>query len=149
MVPPMAEIFLIAIFIASALSLVSYVYCWNDIKSGRPHIITLRQITSIMDRNRLNAIYGAPEPGYYYRLSPETVAIICARYRGFYLRECAADLVCMLGVWRAMQGAAHPSGQTLFIALAFTCQAINILYSLWLVRKWRDQLREEMENSID
>jgi len=145
----MAEIALITIFIASALSLVSYVYCWNDIKSGRPHIITLRQITSIMDRNRLNALYGSPEPGYYYRLPPETLAAMLARYRWFYIRECAADLVCMLGVWRYMQGASHPNGQTIFIALALTCQAVNILYSLWLVRKWRDQLREEMENSSD
>ncbi len=125
----------------------SYVYCWQDIKSGRPHIITLRQITSIMDRHRLNAMFGQPAPGYYYPIPSEKLLPMLNRYRGFYIRECAADLVCMLGAWRYIASSTNPGTQSLFILLAGTCQAINILYSIWLIRKWADQLREEMENS--
>ncbi len=145
----MSDVLLIVIFITAGLSLVSYIYCWQDIKTGRPHIITLRQITSIMDRNRLTALYGAPEPGYYYTLAPAQVSALLKRYRAYYFTECTADAVCMLGVWRYMQIPGEVPGQTLFLALAILCQGINIIYSLWLVRKWRDQLREEMENSQD
>lgn len=144
----MSSVLLVTIFILAALSFLSYVYCWQDIKTARPHIITLRQITSIMDRHRLNALFGAPEPGYYYALAPQTVAALLSRYRGYYLRECAADLTCMLGVWRYMQGGAA-TAPALFIVLGLTCQGINIVYSLWLVHIWRDQLREELENSQD
>jgi hypothetical protein len=142
----MVEALLVIIFVAAALSLMSYLYCWQDIKTGRPHIITLRQITSIMDRHRLNAIFGNPEPGYFYTIPPETLAYLIRRYRGFYMRECIADAVCMLGSWRYMLHYADPAGLPLFLCLALACQGINILYSLWLIRKWRDQLREEMEN---
>lgn len=145
----MAEILLVIIFIAAALSMMSYIYCWQDIKSGRPHIITLRQITSVMDRHVLNQIFGHPEPGYYYTLPPERASALLRRYRLFYLGELTADTVCMLGVWRYMQGLAHPDGQTAFILLGLACQGVNIIYSLWLVRKWRDQLREEMDNTPD
>lgn len=145
----MVSVLLITIFIISALSLISYVYCWQDIKTGRPHIITLRQITSIMDRKQLNILFGPPEPGYYYKLLPEMVTYLQNTYRLYYIRECAADIVCMAGVWRYMHAPDSAPGQIIFILLALTCQGINIIYSLWLVRKWRDQLREEMENSGD
>jgi len=145
----MSELLLLLIFIIAALSCVSYLYCWHDIKSGRPHIITLRQITGIMDRNRLNSIYGPPQTGYYYPLAADTIRILLNHYRTFYICECAADAVCMLGVWRYMQQLAHPAGLALFIILALTCQGVNIIYSLWLVHKWRDQLREELENTPD
>lgn len=143
----MAEAFLILIFITAALSLLSYVYCWHDIKSGSPHIVTLRQITSIMDRHQLNALFGMHGPGYYYAIPPDILAAMLARYRSYYWRECAADAVCMLGVWRYMQASEDAPGRSLFILLAFTCQAINIIYSLWLIRKWRHQLLEEMNSA--
>lgn len=145
----MAELLLVLIFLSAGMSLVSYVYCWQDITSGRPHILALRQITSIMDRHRLNTLYGSPEPGFYYPLSPLQVAQLTGRYRGFYLRECAAELVCMLGVWRYMSGSAAPEGQTLFILLAMACQGVNFIYSLHLIRKWRDQLQEEIQQRHD
>ncbi|MBY0406346.1 MAG: hypothetical protein K2Q01_01540 [Rickettsiales bacterium] len=145
----MVEALLMGIFLTAALSLASYVYCWQDIKTGRPHIITLRQITAIMDRNQLNALFGMPKPGYFYELSEETVHNLLTRYRGYYVRECAADSVCMLGVWRHMQGAAAPETMALFILLAMTCQGVNIIYSMHLIKKYRHQLREEMENPGD
>ena len=142
----MAELLLAAIFITAGLSLLSYIYCWQDIKSGRPHIITLRQITSIMDRHRLNAMFGSPQPGYYYPIPDTILKPMLAYYRSFYLSECLADSLCMLGAWRYMQHK-DAQGQALFISLAFTCQAVNIIYSIWLIRKWGHQLREEFENS--
>lgn len=146
----MADLLLCLIFIVAALSLLSYLYCWNDIKSGRPHIIALRQITMIMDRAQHNRWFGAPEPGYYYPLSPQQVAAILRWRRGFYRRECAADLVCMFGAWRAMTGMmGEGAGLFMFIALAALCQSVNVAYSLWLIRKWRGQIQEELENTID
>ena len=145
----MDELLMVLIFLSAGLSLVSYVYCWQDITSGRPHILALRQITSIMDRNRLNAIYGQPEPGFYYPLSPQTVAQLTSRYRWFYMRECAAEAVCMLGVWRFMVGSGAPELQGLFVVLALLCQGVNFIYSLWLIRKWRDQLQEEIQQRRD
>jgi hypothetical protein len=114
----MAELRLILIFISAGLSLVSYVYCWQDIRTGRPHILALRQITSIMDRHRLTALFGQPEPGYYYKLTPEQVKALIRRHLNFYIGECAAELVCMLGVWRYMSGSASPDGLPAFILLA-------------------------------
>lgn len=149
MAVPVAELLLVLIFISAGLSLVSYVYCWQDITSARPHILALRQITSIMDRNRLNALFGQPQPGFYYALKPEQVKALTSRFRGFYLRECAAEIVCMAGVWRYMAGYASPAGQGAFIVLAIICQGINFIYSMWLIRKWRDQLQEELEEGGD
>lgn len=141
----MTQLLLILIFISAGLSLLSYTYCWQEIRGARPHILALRQITSIMDRHELNQLFGRPEPGFFYPLSPEQVRGLTRHYRWFYLRECTAEAICMLGVWRYMTGAAIPEGESLFIGLALTCQGVNFLYSLWLIRKWRDQLQEELE----
>lgn len=141
----MAEVLFVAIFISAALSLLSYVYCWQDVSGGRPHILALRQITSIMDRNRLNRMFGAPQPGYYYQLDPEQVRALTLQFRGFYWRECAAEAVCMLGVWRYMTGQGAPEFKVLFLMLALACQGINFMYSLWLIHRWRDQLQEELD----
>jgi hypothetical protein len=145
----MAELLMVLVFLSAGLSLVSYVYCWQDITSGRPHILALRQITSIMDRNRLNAQYGQPEPGFYYTLTPAQIATLTSRFRLFYLRECAAEGVCMLGVWRFISGSGTPDLQWIFVFLAITCQGINFIYSIWLLRKWRDQLQEEIQQRHD
>ena len=40
-------------------------------------------------------------------------------------------------------------GGSLLLTLAGLCQGINLAYSLWLMRKWQDQFREELENSGD
>jgi len=145
----MTQALLILIFIAAAMSLVSYVYCWQDIKGGRPHIVSLRQITGIMDRNRLNRRFGIPETGYYYPLSPEQMQDLLRSRAWFFYGECTADAVCLLGVWLYMNGQGDSDFLWWFIALAGICQIINVGFSLWLVHKWREQIREEIENSDD
>ncbi len=145
----MTAFLLVAIFIFASLSLVSYVYCWADIKSGRPHILSLRQITNIMDRNRLNELFGKPEPGFFYKLSPEMLAKLIRMRQPFFLRECATDIVCIYGAWRFMTSEAPLLLLWLFVVLAMLCQAVNLLYSLILVKKWGGQIREEIDNSED
>ena len=145
----MTQFLLLAIFCSASLSLISYVYCWHDIRGGRPHILSMRQITSIMDRNRLNHIFGQPEPGYYYALSPVQLYEIIQNRRWFYTSECAADITCLLGVWLYMTGTLEDENALLFVLLAGTCQLINLAYSICLISKWRSQLREEIENSED
>jgi hypothetical protein len=143
----MIQFLLVSIFFSAALSLISYVYCWQDIRSGRPHIISLRQITAIMDRKRLNRIFGMPEPGYYYPLSPELMYELIRKRRWFYTRECTADITCILGVWLYMTGRLPATYVGWFAALAGICQMINLVYSLFLISKWHSQLREEIDNS--
>ena len=145
----MIEFLLVAIFCSAAMSLISYMYCWQDIRGGRPHIISLRQITSIMDRNRLTQLLGKPEPGYYYALSPAQLSVIIRSRRWFYTRECAADITCILGAWLYMTGSIGDENILLFIILALSCQMVNLIYSFCLISKWRFQLREEIENSED
>ena len=142
----MMSVLLITIFCMSGLSLLSYVYCWQDIRRGHPHILSLRQITNIMDRNRLNLLFGNPEPGYYYDLSPVMLAFI-TRFCGlYYYCEIAADIVCIFGVYHFMTYGAHSPLAGWFVLLAATCQGINFLYSVWLIRRWGHQIREEMED---
>ena len=145
----MTAFLLTIIFIVSALSLLSYIYCWNEIKSGRPHIIAVRQVTSIMDRNRLNEWLGAPLPGFYYALTPQQVQEICRRRAAFVYGECAADIACLFGAWWFSNSTASEAWIYGFIALAGLCQAINLGYSFWLMQKWQHQIREEIENSED
>lgn len=145
----MMQFLLFSIFVAASLSLVSYVYCWNDIRSGHPHIISLRQITSIMDRHQLNQRFGMHEAGYYYTLTPEQVFALVRRYRLFYMLECIADAVCIFGVWMATTGQMKEDNIPLFISLSGLCQAINLVYSVWVIRKWHLQLQEEIENTED
>ena len=145
----MIEFLLVAIFCSASLSLVSYIYCWHDIRNGRPHILSLRQITSIMDRNRLNQLFGKPEPGYYYLLTPDQLYGITQQCRWFYTCECAADITCIAGVWLYMTGTIGNANILLFTLLAGLCQMINLAYSIRLIRKWHGQLREEIENSED
>jgi hypothetical protein len=143
------EFMMVAIFCSASLSLVSYMYCWQDIRAGRPHILSLRQITGIMDRHCLTRLLGTPRPGYYFELSPMQRAVILRSRRLFYLRECAADLTCLAGVWLYMTGRLAPDYAPLFVALATACQLVNLLYSFCLISKWGVQLREEIENSED
>lgn len=144
----MAEIFLITIFMAAATSLISYIYCWHDIKTGRPHIISLRQITNIMDRNRLTALFGKPEPGYYYVLSPQMLVAFTRKYQTSYYSEVGADTMCLIGSYMYMTGQLAADRVWWFIALAGFCQVVNFCYSIMLVRRWAHQFREEM-NDID
>jgi hypothetical protein len=142
----MSEFVLGIIFISAGMSLISYIYCWQEVRSGTPHILALRQITSIMDRNSLNQRYGKPDLGYNYTLTEEQVDELLATYRSFFLRECATEITCMFGVWRYMTGAAPSQYVWLFIALAVAVQGVNLAYSMWLIRKWRDQLQEETDS---
>lgn len=135
-----------AIFIGAGMSLLSYIYCWQEVRDGEPHILALRQITGIMDRHELNRLYGMPDEEFYYTLEPQQTQQLVKQYRLFFLAECAAEALCMLGVWRYMTGNADMRYLWLFMVLAVTCQAINFLYSMWLIRKWKDQLQEEVES---
>jgi hypothetical protein len=145
----MSAIFLVLIFIMSALSLISYVYCWNDIKTGRPYILSLRQITSIMDREKLNQLFGPPGRGYFYKLAPHVLYTLLKERQYFYYRECAADVLCVFGAWRYMTHEVGDATTALFILLASACQGINLVYGYFLVKKWGGQIREEIEKSED
>lgn len=140
---------MLVIFFTALLSLASYLYCWNDIRRGRPHIISLRQVTLIMDRNALNRLFGQPQPDYRYALPLETLARLIKAKQGYVYLEMAADALCMLGAWRYLTGAAPEALEEWFILLAALCQGVNIVYSMWLVWKWGDQIREEMEDLGD
>src|SRR5689334_16790296 len=98
----MISLLLLSIFVTASLSLVSYIYCWQDIRHGHPHIISLRQITSVMDRERLTRMFGQPQPGYYYKLTPEQVHNVMKRRGWFFYSECTADIMCLLGAWMYM-----------------------------------------------
>ena len=140
---------LIVIFICAALSLLSYIHCWQDIRGGRPHIISLRQITSVMDRERINQWFGAPARGYYYKLSPEQLQSILRRRGWFFYTECAVDIVCLFGTWWFATGMGSAEMVWPFILLAGICQGVNLVYSFWLMRKWQHQIHEEMDNAED
>jgi len=145
----MIQFLLIAIFICAAMSMLSYIYCWQDVKSGRPHIISLRQVTSIMDRERLTRWLGPPQPGYFYALSPEQLQDIMRRRAWFIYAECALDGLCIFGAWWYSDSDAPESAVLGFLALAGLAQAVNLCYSFFLIRKWKHQLREELDNSED
>jgi hypothetical protein len=145
----MMSVFLVLIFGMSALSLISYVYCWNDIKSGRPYILSLRQITTVMDREKLNQMFGPPERGYFYKLEPQVLYSLLKEKQGFYYRECAADVLCVFGAWRYMTHDVGVATMALFILLASVCQGVNLVYGYFLVKKWGSQIREEIEKSED
>ena len=145
----MTQFLLVGIFISAALSLLSYLYCWQDIKGGNPHIISLRQITSVMDRERLNRYFGPPMPGYYYTLTPQQVQGVVWRRFWFVSLECALDVTCLLGAWWFSHNGDHVLFVYGFICLGGLCQGLNFAHSFWLMRKWQHQLREEIENSED
>ncbi len=145
----MMEFLLLSIFCSASLSLLSYVYCWHDIRGGRPHILSLRQITTIMDRNRLNHMFGKPETGYYYVLKQAQREAVIRKWRWFYIRECTADITCIVGVWLYMTGTLQDENIVLFSVLASVCQMINLVYSFCLINKWQFQLREEIDSSDD
>lgn len=145
----MTTALLATLLLLSALSLVSYLYCWADILGGRPHIISLRQITGIMDRHKLTDLLGAPEPGYYFALSPQQLGWLKRRFSLNFYREAATDLVCTLGAYRYLNGTADPALAGWFITLAGLCQGINFGYSLWLVRRYAHQIGEEMDDLRD
>ncbi|MCE2926308.1 MAG: hypothetical protein LW823_01490 [Rickettsiales bacterium] len=135
---------LIMILIISAMSLASYVYCWRDIMQGNPHIISLRQITCIMDRNMLDMIFGKHEAGYRYLLSPYSRKWFRTQWGFYYLRETAADWLCIIGALYFWFIPDHPLTLS-FVLLAVCCQGINITQSVLLVRRWRHQILEELD----
>lgn len=135
----------LAVFLVSVLSLGSYLYCWRDVKRGNPHILSLRQVTLVMDREVLNRLFGAPGPGWRYALTPEARAEL-VRSRWFYIHsEMAIDLACMLAAWSVVTHKAPPAMEIWLVLLAGVAQGINLAYSVWLMKKWGWQIREEME----
>jgi hypothetical protein len=142
----MIGLLLVTIFFSSALSMISYFYCWHDIKTGHPHIISLRQITNIMDRNRLNEMFGKPNHGYRYHLEPAVVRALVRSRQFFFHSEVAADSTCMVGAYLYLTDQLEMTNIGWFLLLGVICQAINVGYSIWLVRKWSHQIKEEMDN---
>lgn len=135
----------LAVFLIATLSLASYLYCWNDIRRGHPHILSLRQITLVMDREALNRMFGAPDARYRYALAPEALAGVIRARRFYAYSEMAIDAVCALAMWSVVTHRALPVFEDWLVLLAGLAQGINLAYSLWLVRKWGWQIREEME----
>jgi hypothetical protein len=135
---------LLIILVISAMSLSSYVYCWRDVMGGRPHIISLRQITCIMDRSLLDVMFGKHEAGYRYLLSPSMRHWFRRQWGLYYLREISADWLCIIGALYFWFLPAHPLTFS-FVLLAVCCQGINIAQSVLLVRRWRHQIIEELD----
>ncbi len=138
---------LACVMLVAFLSLCSYLYCWHDIRRGRPHILSLRQITLIMDRNRLDSIFGHHQKGYYYQLNPAALAMIVRSRRGFVFFEVLADTFCLWGSYRYLAGLASMQTVGLFVVLAAVCQGIDVWFSMRLVRAWWPQIQEEIDNT--
>lgn len=145
----MSAILLLSIFMLASVSLMSYLYCWTDIRGGKPHILSLRQVTCIMDRAQINQRFGMPDKGYRYKLTPLQLKAFMGRYQYSFYRECATDLVCALGAWRFLTRDASSQLLWGFIVLGLICQGAYLAYSVTLVRKWGHQIREEIDNSED
>jgi len=141
----MSALLLLVVLLLSALSLASYVYCWRDVMRGHPHIISLRQITCIMDRHLLDIMFGRHEAGYRYTLSPHARRWFARQWGGYWLREVAADAVCIIGALYFWFMDDRPL-MVSFLLLALTCQGINMVQSMWLVRRWRHQIIEELDD---
>lgn len=137
-------IFLIGIILISILSAGSYWFCWQDILGGRPNILSMRQITLIMDRNKLDAIFGKHQPDYHYALSPEMLAALVRSRKFFVYSEMAAEVCCFIGAYRYLTGLASPDTLSLFVLLAVICQIIDVWMSISLIRKYWHQVEEEM-----
>ena len=142
-------LFLIIIMVISVLSAASYWFCWQDILRGRPNILSLRQVTLIMDRNKLDAIFGKHQPGYVYALSPQMLAAVIRWRKFFVYSEVAAEMVCFFGAYRYLSGVSSPETLPLFVLLAMICQVIDIWMSFSLIRKYWHQIEEEMGRGLD
>ncbi len=142
-------LFLVGIILISILSAGSYWFCWQDIKRGRPSILSMRQVTLIMDRKRLDAIFGRHQSDYTYQLSPEVLAALMRMRSFFVYSEIAAEVVCFVGAYRYLTGMASPDYAGIFIMLACCCQFIDIWMSVSLIRKYWHQVEEEMNGRLD
>ncbi|MGE0755332.1 MAG: hypothetical protein AB7L92_09280 [Alphaproteobacteria bacterium] len=130
----------------SAVSLCSWVYCWRDVLDGKPGILSLRQVTLIMDRHKLDEIFGRHGPGYVYELSPQAIALVKRNYSIFVYSEMAADILCFIGVYRFFTGDMSQAIVPMFTLVASMYQLVALWYSLRLVRQWWHQIEEEMDN---
>ncbi|MFO0388903.1 MAG: hypothetical protein ACK502_04185 [Alphaproteobacteria bacterium] len=142
-------LFLIVIVLISILTAGSYWFCWQDILRGRPNILSMRQITLIMDRNKLDAIFGRHQPDFYYTLTPEMLAALVRSRKFFVYSEIAAEVVCFIGAYRYLTGAASLETVWVFILLAAICEGIDIWMSITLIRKYWYQIEEEMGGGFD
>lgn len=140
------NLLLASIALVSVISLCSWWYCWRNVLSGQPNILSLRQVTLIMDRNLLDALYGKHGPGYIYTLNPHALRQIIRSRRLFVYGEMLADAVCFIGAWRYFGGMADFTLLPWFLAIAITYQALSVWYSLKLIRSWWHQIEEEMDN---
>ena len=140
------SLLLASIALISAISLCSWWYCWQDVRGGRPNILSLRQVTLIMDRNLLDTLYGKHGQGYIYTLNKPALAQITRDRRLFVYKEMLADMLCFAGAYRYFIGSAMPDYFPIFLLLATTYQGLSIWYSISLVRRWWHQIEEEMDN---
>jgi hypothetical protein len=140
---------LFLIFGCAAVSLLSYLYCWQDIRGGAPHIISLRSVTYIMDRHQLNHLYGEPDRRWRYHFPPETLKRFKARWSGQFLLAIGADSSCLLGAYRYLTEQGAPVFLPWFVLLAGGYQALSYIWSYLLVHRWGHQIREEIEGFDD
>ncbi len=142
-------LFLIIIMLISVMTAGSYWFCWQDILRGRPHILSMRQVTLIMDRNRLDAVFGRHKEGYVYELSPQSLSALVKARRFFVYSEMTAEFVCFVGAYRYLNDMAAPEFVGLFVLLAGLCQGIDIWMSIRLIRRYWHQIEEEMGKRLD
>lgn len=57
----------------SAYSLTTAFVSWQAVRSGPVHIDVIRDLTGVIDRARINARFGNPDPGLFYTVSPKAV----------------------------------------------------------------------------
>lgn len=135
---------LIAIMGYALLSLASWWFCWRNVMGGRPHILSMRQITLIMDRERLDTLYGKHKPGYVYELNEAALGQIKRQHRGNMIKEMAADLLCLVGSYNYLMSD-EPAGSMLTFAMfAGIYQMLTLWYSFKLVNPYWEQINEEM-----
>jgi hypothetical protein len=132
------------IALLAALSLVANIHAWRDIQAGNPYILSLRQVTRIMDRARLQALFGQCDARYLFTLSAHQRKVVVRLWGLPMALDMAGDVACMAGVY--YYGVIQPPGEAhwFFISFALWYQSLGFWDSWRQVKAWRHQIDEEL-----
>lgn len=123
-------------------SLYSAFQSWQAVRRGRVHIDIVRDLTGMVDRRQINAVFGEPEPGLIYNASPR--AIWQARApASWLLSNEALDILISLALVYALLVASQVF-QLVIVLIAGAYVLSGYAVAVYMILSHIDQIEEEI-----
>ena len=123
-------------------SLYSAFQSWQAVRRGQVHIDIIRDLTGMVDRRQINAVFGEPEPGLIYSASPRSIWRARAPASWLLSNEALDILISLSLVYALFTASQAFQFAILLIAGAYVLSGYAV--AVYLILSHIDQIEEEI-----